>query len=1007
MAFRSLITVLAILTGIAQIGYAQSGFPTGSDTTCVNGLTFFQKTFGSDKEDFISAIVTTSDSGYVLGGFTRSTGLGGADALLLKVNKRGQLIWAKVLGGSSDDVIHMVRKTSDNGFIVSGQTKSFGNSAGDAWLVKLDASGTVIWSRRYGTGSAEGSIAFDVIQLSDGGYAFAGGERFAAGLADGMITRTDALGNTIWSQKYQSGSTDYFQGLVEDGDFILAVGVYYGFSFYEGSLVKVNKADGTLNWSKGYDGDNRSTWFGKIQKTTAGYQVQSLLTDNFFDLNQQMAVWNIDVNGNLINARKLSIPGIKTNSAGWLPQADGGFIASNNDVNGNDGVILTKVGANGQLVWVHRFDRVGVQFLATLTQTPEGGIAGAGISNLASPSATGYSDSSEVFMARVDRLGQGGNCSGTNATGITAVPVATSQFNDYVTGVQSINWNPSSITISVNAKGLTTTTFCSVCVVPSLPVVIDPVCDKDWLSYQKSFGGDKEEYALAIVSLPDSGSVVAGFTKTLGNGGSDGMLVKVSRSGQLIWARAVGGAQDDVFYQMRRTSDNGFIACGQTKSFGNTQGSAWLVKFDASGTLQWARQYNDGSANGSIAFDVVQLSDGGYAIAGGWNFAPSTADGMLIRTDSQGNSLWSRKYGRASTDYLQGLLEDGEEIVAVGLHIQSSFYDGHILKVNKSDGQLSWSKGHDGDNRSTWFGKLAKTNGGYQVVGLLTDNYADQNQQQAVWNLDANGNLVNARKIVIPGIKTNSAGWISQPDGGFIASNGDMNGQQDVFLAKVSSTGGLTWAKKAGQPGIQLLTTLAINTEGGISGTGQFNNFPALADSAQVYLARFDSLGNADSCTTLATGISVSSVSSSNSVNPVSDLGVISWNTTAITITSVNPSFGTATHCYSCVRKPTGTSRVAGAVAFSGTYQMRVFPNPVNGTLIQVAIEGDREDKAIISILDIYGNVVYVSNEKEIRTGSNIFTLNPPVRLQSMSSYFILVRFSQHIQTQTIFVLHN
>src|ERR1700752_46121 len=124
--------------------YSQTGgIPTGSDTSCTNGITLYQKLYGGTKDEFGYGLVATADSGFVIAGQTNSFGSGGVDGLLMKVNKKGSVVWSKALGGNNYDVLFNVKRTTDNGFIAVGQTKSFGNTAGDAWLIKLDASGSV------------------------------------------------------------------------------------------------------------------------------------------------------------------------------------------------------------------------------------------------------------------------------------------------------------------------------------------------------------------------------------------------------------------------------------------------------------------------------------------------------------------------------------------------------------------------------------------------------------------------------------------------------------------------------------------------------------------------------------------------------------------------------------------------------------------------------------------------------------------------------------------------
>ena len=144
----SLFLLISILYG-GFAGQAQTGgVPTGTDTTCANGVSFFQKIYGGDKDDAGYALAAATDSGYVIAGQTNSFGNGGYDGLLMKVSKKGNTVWSKAIGGSGNDIFYNIKRTTDNGFIAVGQTRSYGNPAGDAWLVKLDVSGNVQWSKK-------------------------------------------------------------------------------------------------------------------------------------------------------------------------------------------------------------------------------------------------------------------------------------------------------------------------------------------------------------------------------------------------------------------------------------------------------------------------------------------------------------------------------------------------------------------------------------------------------------------------------------------------------------------------------------------------------------------------------------------------------------------------------------------------------------------------------------------------------------------------------------------
>jgi predicted secreted protein len=129
----------------------------------------WNKTFGGSGWDSANLSgLPTSDGGYILAGQTDSYGAGWEDVWLIKTDASGNQQWNRTFGGSGWDSAYSVQPTSDGGYILAGQTSSYGAGGTDVWLIKTDASGNQQWNKTFGgTGYDYGG---SVMQTSDGGY---------------------------------------------------------------------------------------------------------------------------------------------------------------------------------------------------------------------------------------------------------------------------------------------------------------------------------------------------------------------------------------------------------------------------------------------------------------------------------------------------------------------------------------------------------------------------------------------------------------------------------------------------------------------------------------------------------------------------------------------------------------------------------------------------------------------------------------------------------------------
>ena len=205
----------------------------------------WDKRFGGNNEDGLTALQQTSDGGYILGGTigsdssgdisTRS--FGGFDYWVIKIDSAGNKQWDKRFGGNNDDNLSAISKTSDGGYILSGLSYSgvSGNKANPTigyWIVKIDTSGNKQWDQGFWGGNSTGATS--IVQTSDKGYLLSGssvsntvGDKTESNLgpSQAWVVKTDSIGQKQWDKTIFTTGDDGSSGAIQTGDGCYVFGV--------------------------------------------------------------------------------------------------------------------------------------------------------------------------------------------------------------------------------------------------------------------------------------------------------------------------------------------------------------------------------------------------------------------------------------------------------------------------------------------------------------------------------------------------------------------------------------------------------------------------------------------------------------------------------------------------------------------------------------------------------------------------------------------------------------
>ena len=256
--------------------------PTSWDVVLVKtdseGNPLWTRTFGGSLMDDGACVRRTDGGGYIVAGQTRSFGAGGFDVLLVKTDSLGYVEWRRTFGGLYDDTAYSVEQTADGGYIVGGYTRSLsGGGFADVYLIKTDPNGVAEWERTYG-GDQE-DLGFSAQQTSDGGYVIAGWTcSQGAGPDDAYLIKTGPSGELIWDEPFGGSGSDVAYSVIVSGEgreeeYVLA-GCTDSFGGGDDDiyLIRAN-AEGILVWSWFFGGTTDESGQSVVETTDGGFVI--------------------------------------------------------------------------------------------------------------------------------------------------------------------------------------------------------------------------------------------------------------------------------------------------------------------------------------------------------------------------------------------------------------------------------------------------------------------------------------------------------------------------------------------------------------------------------------------------------------------------------------------------------------------------------------------------------------------------------------------------------------
>lgn len=297
------------------------------------GELLWSRTWGTNAVD-VGEDVEVVDGGFIVAGYGNGAGNGGYDGFLTRMDDQGNVLWSRVLGTASWDMIRDVSIDPDGMYMVG---TSFGTTDGDAdlWIVHTDLEGNVIWERTIGTAFDDAGWGCAVV--SGGGCVVAGEHGGADGFTDGVLYRLGEDGEVLWQAQWTGQESESAHAVVEaqDGGFIMAGITNSVYPFQQTLLSKVS-ALGGVQWT--YDYGLLSDWEAwDVKEQTDGDILVAASTSSFGSGGWDMYLLVTDQDGGFEGGRTYG--GIEDEKGRAVAVcADGGVLLAGNSTSYGPGI---------------------------------------------------------------------------------------------------------------------------------------------------------------------------------------------------------------------------------------------------------------------------------------------------------------------------------------------------------------------------------------------------------------------------------------------------------------------------------------------------------------------------------------------------------------------------------------------------------------------------------------------------------------------------------------------
>jgi len=485
--------------------------------------------------------------------------------------------------------------------------------------------------------------------------------------------------------------------------------------------------------------------------------------------------------------------------------------------------------------------------------------------------------------------------------------------------------------------------------------------------FEHTYEGDWDDFGRAVDEIATGGFIVAGYTESFGNGSTDIYLVKTDDDGNLIWAKTYGGSADDGANSVVSTNDGGFIIAGYTMSFGSGANDMYVIKTDSNGDTTWTRTY--GGSGDERAYSVVELSAGGFLVAGGTNsFGSGESDAYMVQIDINGTLQWAKTYGGSGYDYGYSVSQasDGDLILAGYTYsFGSGDADAYLVETDIT-GEINWTKvyGGPGDDEA-W--SVKESDGGYVFAGR-TNSFNNGDNDVYLVKTDDNGTPLWTKVFGGNGEDLGYSVSVLTGNNGYAIAGYSTSfsvGSDDIYLIKTDNSGTLEWSKTYGGAFDDRGWAAIQTADQGLVIAGNSKSFSGSISEgfAEVYLIKTEGNGNSQ-CN--HKGVTSTAIDTTGTISLGGTEGIGGIESMAAS-NVLNTNTISSVLCYQTVGLNYEINEESSLI---------VYPNPNNGNFYILMTLRSQDKNALVRIYNVQGELILEQPDLSSGTITRYIELN-------------------------------